>query len=205
MTTRRFTNICVLSTSIIAVLFFALAAHSATSSPATVSRSEVADLAQTIEELNDQVKLLQKKIQMLSDLLWDITNAVNASKPAEIVAPLTAAQATPGSTKAKLRSPRQIDRAPVREEKTRLLLTKLQVSELEETMVAPLTKLLTTKNQSNFVQSLRTQLTQWLETPLEDRSFNSPFSAKQFAWVQFLMYPGEYENPKKNKDLYPNG
>jgi hypothetical protein len=47
---------------------------------------------------------------------------------------------------------------------------------LREAMVA----LLSTKNfRSNFRKSLRDQLVNWIETPVEDRQYNMPFSRRQ--------------------------
>jgi len=199
MTTRhshvhRFADLSIIFISIITLMLFVMISLSHGAVP-EVTRTEVAELAQTIESLQAQIADLQKQVQILSDLLWDITHAVNATTK-----PLTHSL----TDKPALQSPKQIDREPFGDEKIKVYIAKLATAGLEEDMKPPLTKLLETRNTSNFVQSMRAQLIKWLDTPRDEKVFASPFSAKQYAWVLFLMYPGEYPNPKTVKELYPN-
>ena len=162
--------------------------------PTTTEQATLANLVQQIELLQEQIKVLQKNILLLADQLDEINKRAPAT-----------ATILPTAPQRKLRSPRQVDRTPIREEKVDALLVKLQVAieDTEEERVY--TKLLTTKNKSNFVQSLRSQLIEWLSTSSEERAFDSPMSAKQFAWAGHLMFKSDYPNPKTIRELYPNG
>lgn len=157
------------------------------------SRDEVATLVFTIENLQTHISNLQKQVYTLTDLLQKIVDmAEHSATPVKAAVPVRA-----------LRSPRQIDRPPVREEATDVRLAKLNTFIEDEEQQRVISKLLTTKNNSSFVLSLRTQVSEWLDTPSDERSFNSPLSTKQFAWAAFLMFPSEYPNPKSVKELYP--
>jgi len=164
-----------------------------------VQQDVVANLAQRIEELHQELIILRKQILLLTDLLDDMQAAIKA-KPVASTSVQTAAASKPA-----LRSPRQIDRPPIGNEKSPLLVAKMKVLISDAEVQRILEKLISSKNSSEFVQSLRAQVTDWLQVSEDDRAFDSPLSPKQFAWAAHLMYRSEYPNPKTIKSLYPNG
>ncbi len=164
----------------------------ATQAP-TVQVEELGDLVQRIESLETEIKNLHKTIQILNDFLDQITKMSQGTT----VTPTTPAR--------KLRSPRQIDSTPVREANTDPLVVKAKIALEDELLETTCIELLHTKKSSDFVKSMRAQVVNWLDTPAEERSFDTPLSQKQFAWALYILHPTDYPNPKTIKSLYPNG
>ncbi len=189
-------NTQILNTVVIAIILsvalvsFDMCIMDATAEVA-VTRADAADLAQMIEELKAEIKALKDVVLLLNDRLDEITKSAKAGQ-------LVVADQKPA-----MRSPRQIDRVPVREEKTANLITQIKVLIEDEEMEQNCIDLLTTKKTGDFMESLKAQLTGWVETPTGDRSFATPFSPKQYAWVCYLLHPSQYPNPKTIKSLYP--
>jgi len=149
-------------------------------------------LVQQIETLTKQIAELQRQIKIFTDCLEDIQTLAQYSNQA---------QATT-IEKLTLRSPRQIDRPPIADEKIAIYVAKAKV-EIEDTdLESILVDLLTSKNMSDFACALRSQLQTWLDTPLKDRQYSSPLSPKQTAWAAHLTNPAKYPNPKKDPTFY---
>lgn len=173
--------------------FFNFGMDTYATNPPTVQVEELGDLVQRIEALEKLIVNLNKTIQNLNDYLDQITKMSQGK---------TAVTQTPVR---KLRSPRQIDRTPVREEKTDTLITKAKVALEDELLESICIDLILTKKTSDFVKSIRQQVITWLETPADERSFDTPLSQKQFAWACYILHPADYPNPKTIRELYPNG
>jgi len=112
------------------------------------------------------------------------------------------------SVVAKLRSPRQIDRTPVLEEKIQQACKDIQAllkdddEEIRQAYVA----LLCSKNRSKLIRSFREQTLNWIAAKKADpegEGFQYPLSTKQFAWALYILYPGKYINPKQDPAIYP--
>lgn len=173
----------------------------------SVHAEEVAEMAQRMEALENEIRLLRKNIQILADLLDDIAKATKANVITQpiVTPPATTASAVPQPA---LRSPRQIDRpATGNDEKAVIWITKLRLEPFSsrEDVMEVFQKLIKQKAGGNFVQSLKKQLTEWLDATPDDRGFDFPMSPKQYAWACHIMFKSKYENPRKNKELYPNG
>jgi hypothetical protein len=150
-------------------------------------------LVQQIETLTKQIADLQAKIKILTDALEDIRT---------LAMDKTDAQQATVTEKPTLRSPRQIDRPPIGDEKIAIYTAKVKVEIEDENLESILVDLLTSKNMSDFACALRSQLQTWLDTPSKDRQFSSPLSPKQTAWAAHLTNPAKYPNPKKDPDFY---
>ena len=149
-------------------------------------------LVQQIETLTEQIADLQAKIKILTDALEDIQTLAQDR---------TQAQATT-IVKPALRSPRQIDRPPIADEKIAIYVAKAKVEIEDADLESILVDLLTSKNMSDFACALRSQLQTWLDTPTKDRQYSSPLSPKQTAWAAHLTNPAKYPNPKQNPTFY---
>jgi len=107
----------------------------------------------------------------------------------------------------KLRSPRQIDRTPVLEEKIVKACKDIQVllKDDDEEIRQAYTALLMSKNRSKLIRSFREQTLKWIEQKKADpdEGFGYPLSTKQFAWALYILYPGKYINPKQDPAIYP--
>ena len=173
--------------------FFNFGMDTYATNPPTVQVEELGDLVQQIEVLQKIIKDLNKTIQNLNDYLDQITKMSKDN---------TTVTQTPVR---KLRSPKQIDRTPVREEKTDTLIAKAKVALEEELLETICIELITTKKTSDFVKSMRQQVIEWLGTAADERTYDTPLSRKQFAWACYILHPADYPNPKTDRDLYPNG
>lgn len=108
---------------------------------------------------------------------------------------------------AKLRSPVQIDRTPVMEEKVIGAIKDIEnlMAGEEPDVKTAYVDLLKSKNQSKLLKSFKTQVMTWIDQKKAGQTdFQYPLSVKQTAWMVFLLYPGKFENPKLNKELYPD-
>jgi len=108
---------------------------------------------------------------------------------------------------AKLRSPRQIDRAPVLEEKIKQALKDIQLlmKDDDEEIRQAYTALLMSKNRSKLLRSFKEQTLNWITSKKADpeEGFEYPLSTKQFAWALYILNPGKYINPKQDPAIYP--
>lgn len=107
---------------------------------------------------------------------------------------------------APLRSPRQIDRPLIGDQKLQALVAKAKsdVSDLEVQKITIV--LLKSNRKGSFLADLRAQAIEWLEDHPDFRRNDYPLSPKQVAWAGFLCKVEGYGNPKKTRpDLYPEG
>lgn len=155
------------------------------------TKADISGLVEQIQFLEAEVAKLHKQIKALIDVLGNFQTPNTTPIAATTVKP-------------KLRSPRQIDRTPVREEKHEIYLAKIAVlcADDMDGMGKVYSKLITTPKKSEFVLSLRAQLILWCDG---ESSFPTPMSTKQAAWAAYMMVPSEYPNPKTIKELYPTG
>lgn len=154
----------------------------------------IAPLSSTLN-LAEAIKRIEKVIDNAEELRLALLSA--AGQPAEAIGVQSAA------VKPALRSPRQIDRPPIADEKVQALVDIAGLIEDKEVQTVVIA-LLKSKRSGNFLKSLRDQTTEWLLQSPEDRSFDSPLSPKQLAWAGYLVKLEGYGNPKNTRpDLYP--
>ena len=173
-----------------------------------IERDQMVTLLQRIETLETRIVELSKTMQVFSDFLDEIVDALRNPTPASAVtaAKTPVPSAVPASLfTSKLQSPKQIDRPPVGDQQIQVALAKMKAETSEPVAQRIYEKLLTTKKTGNFIESLKNQVTNYFMMPKDERSFASPLSPKQFAWAAFLVLPSEYPNPKTIRELYPNG